>query len=80
MIGGACSLFSVQFIFGLGSIFIATNVVALIYFVNKLSPSLNLSRLVGLVFFPIFVWTALISIVAYAGLKLYNSVIASLPI
>ncbi|MGZ9814493.1 DUF5366 family protein [Peribacillus simplex] len=27
-----------------------------------------------------FVWTALISIVAYAGLKLYNSVIASLPI
>ena len=28
MIGGACSLFSVQFIFGLGSIFIATNVVA----------------------------------------------------
>ncbi|MEK4014137.1 DUF5366 family protein [Peribacillus sp. FSL M8-0224] len=80
VIGGACSLFSVQFIFGLGSIFIATNVVALIYFVNKLSPSLNLSRLVGLVFFPIFVWTALISIVAYAGLKLYNSVIASLPI
>ncbi|MEC0346667.1 hypothetical protein P4704_19665 [Peribacillus castrilensis] len=32
MIGGACSLFSVQFIFGLGSVFIATNVVALIYF------------------------------------------------
>ncbi|MEY8755093.1 hypothetical protein AB9M93_11380 [Peribacillus frigoritolerans] len=29
-----------------------------------------------MVFFPIFVWTALISIVAYAGLKLYNSVIA----
>ncbi|MCU6601569.1 YufK family protein [Peribacillus frigoritolerans] len=45
---------------------------ALIYFVNKLSPSLNLSRLVGLVFFPIFVWMSLISIVAYAGLKLYN--------
>ncbi|WP_394803331.1 DUF5366 family protein [Peribacillus frigoritolerans] len=67
-----CSAFSVQFIFGLGSIFIATNVVALIYFVNKLSPSLNLSRLVGLVFFPIFVWMSLISIVAYAGLKLYN--------
>ncbi|WP_347940754.1 DUF5366 family protein [Peribacillus simplex] len=80
VIGGACSLFSVQFIIGLGSIFIATNIVALIYFVNKLSPSLNLSRLVGLVFFPIFAWTALISIVAYAGLKLYNSVIASLPI
>ncbi|MFJ9386234.1 DUF5366 family protein [Peribacillus sp. NPDC101481] len=80
VIGGACSLFSVQFIIGLGSIFIATNVVALIYFVNKLSPSLNLSRLVGLVFFPIFVWTALISIVTYAGLKLYNSVIASIPI
>ncbi|TFH61585.1 DUF5366 family protein [Peribacillus frigoritolerans] len=32
VIGGACSLFSVQFIFGLGSVFIATNVVALIYF------------------------------------------------
>ncbi|MFJ7851913.1 DUF5366 family protein [Peribacillus frigoritolerans] len=28
VIGGACSLFSVQFIFGIGSIFIATNVVA----------------------------------------------------
>ncbi|MEC0271997.1 hypothetical protein [Peribacillus frigoritolerans] len=26
-----------------------------------------MSRLVGLVFFPIFVWTALISIVAYAA-------------
>ena len=80
VIGGACSLFSVQFIPGLISIFLITNVVALIYFVFKLSSSVNVSGLVGLIFFPIFVWTALAAIVAYSGLKLYNSVIASLPI
>ncbi|YCI76719.1 YufK family protein [Bacillus sp. R1-10] len=38
VISGACSLLRVQFSFGLGSIFIATNVVALIYFVKKVEP------------------------------------------
>lgn len=80
VIGGVCSLFSVQILGGLLLIFLATNIVALIYFVYKLSSSVSISGLIGLIFFPIFVWAAFLSIVAYSGLKLYNSMIASLPI
>lgn len=79
-IGGAVSLVSVNSILGLGAIFLGTTVLAFVYLVYKISPSLTTSGLIGLIFFDIFIWSALVLVVAYSSIKLYNSMIASLPV
>ena len=80
VIGAVLSLISVQSILGLLAIFILTNLLAFIYFVYKTIPALSMSGLVGLIFFHIFIWSTLLLIVGYSILKLYNSIIDSLPI
>ncbi|RNA68469.1 DUF5366 family protein [Alteribacter keqinensis] len=51
-----------------------------IFFVYRLGDSLSSASLVGMVFFHIFFWLTLTASVSYATLKLYNTIIASLPI
>jgi uncharacterized paraquat-inducible protein A len=79
-IGGAVSLVSVNSILGLAAIFLGTSFIAFIYLVYKVSPSLSTSGLIGLIFFLTFIWSALLLVVAYIAIKLYNSIISSLPI
>lgn len=80
VVGASISLISVQSILGLLAIFIVTNLIAFIYFVYKIMTTLSLSGLVGLIFFHIFIWFSLLLIVGYSLLKLYNSIMDSLPI
>lgn len=80
VVGAVLSLFSTHFLTGLLAIFIVTNISAFIYFVYKLTPTLNMGGLIGLIFFHIFIWSMFLSIISYSGLKLYNSVIDSLPV
>lgn len=79
-IGGVISLISVHSIIGLAAVFLGTTIIAFIYLVYKISPSLSMPGMVGLIFFHTFVWSTLILTVAYSSIKLYNSVIASLPL
>ncbi|RFU70158.1 hypothetical protein D0469_08225 [Peribacillus saganii] len=79
-IGGALSLLSIKFIAGIIGIFIAATITAFIYFVYKIQSSLSTVRLIGLIFFHTFIWAALVFTVVFAFLKLYNSIMASLPV
>ena len=80
VIGASITLCSIQSLLGLLAIFTVTNLVAFIYFVYKIMPTLSISGLVGLIFFHIFIWSIFLLIVGYSLLKLYNSIMDSLPI
>lgn len=80
VVGASISIFSIQSILGLLAILLVTNLIAFIYFVYKITTILSLSGLVGLIFFHIFIWSTLLLIVGYSLLKLYNSIMDSLPI
>lgn len=80
VLGATVSLFSSQYLVGLLVIFALTNLVAFVYFVYKIMPTLMTGGLIGLIFFHIFIWSCLLFGVIYSILKLYNSVISSLPI
>ena len=80
VIGASISLVSIQSLMGLLAIFIVTNLIAFIYFVYKIMTTLSMSGLVGLIFFHIFIWSMFLLIVGYSVLKLYNSIMDSLPI
>ncbi|SFC29600.1 hypothetical protein SAMN05443252_102606 [Bacillus sp. OV322] len=78
--GGAVSLVSVQSITGLAAIFLGTAFIAFIYFVFAVSPNLSMPGMIGLIFFHTIIWALFILLVAYSSLKLYNSIMNSLPI
>ena len=44
-----------------------------------MSRFMTMTSMIGLIVFEIIVWSALVSIVIYIVLKLYNGVMASLP-
>lgn len=79
-IGGVVSFISVNSIIGLAAVFLGTTIIAFIYLAYKISPSLTTSGLIGLIFFHTFTWSLLLLVVAYSAIKLYNSMIASLPL
>ncbi|RFU63757.1 DUF5366 family protein [Peribacillus glennii] len=79
-VGGAVSLISVNSIIGLGAIFLGTTIIAFVQLVYKISPSLTTSGLIGFIFFYTFIWSAMVLVVAYSSIKLYNSIMASLPL
>ncbi|PLS15690.1 hypothetical protein CVD28_21250 [Bacillus sp. M6-12] len=79
-IGGAFSLLSIHFLPGIIGIFLASTIIAFIYFVYKIQSSLSIAGLIGLIFFHTFIWSALFFTVVFAFLKLYNSIMASLPV
>ncbi|PLT34023.1 DUF5366 family protein [Bacillus sp. V5-8f] len=79
-VGGAVSLLSVNSLIGIGAIFLGTTVISFVYLVYKISPSLTTAGLIGFIFFHTFVWSTWILVIAYCSIKLYNSIIASLPL
>lgn len=78
--GSAISLISMNSFTGIGLIFAATTIIYFMYFLYKVSTSLSLFGLIGIVFFQVLIWSSLITGVIYLAVKVYNSVMASLPI
>ncbi|MDW0117604.1 DUF5366 family protein [Sporosarcina thermotolerans] len=78
--GALASVAGVQSIQVLLIIFLLTTFVYFVYMVFKLSKFMTLSRTVGLLFFEIIVWGTLLSVIIYILLKLYNGILASLPV
>ncbi|MDG5788787.1 DUF5366 family protein [Evansella sp. AB-P1] len=67
-------------IFFLMALFSIACISYFVFFVYKVSHSLSFFSLLGIVFFHTFFWFSFIIAVTFALLKLYNSIIASLPI
>lgn len=79
-IGSAASLISMNSFIGIGLIFVITVTVYFLYFVYKVSSSLSYSGIMGLIFFQVLFWSTFICGILYLAIKVYNSIIASLPI
>ncbi|MBY0124289.1 DUF5366 family protein [Bacillus sp. S/N-304-OC-R1] len=78
--GSALSLVSMNSFSGIGLIFVITVAVYFLYFVYKVSSSLSYLGLIGLIFFQVLFWSTFICGIIYLAIKVYNSIIASLPI
>ncbi|ADI00060.1 YufK family protein [Salisediminibacterium selenitireducens] len=61
-------------------IFLTACVIYFVYFIYKISEKLSFGASIGLVMFHLLFWGVFVLGVTYAILKLYNSIIASLPI
>ncbi|SES42605.1 DUF5366 family protein [Salipaludibacillus aurantiacus] len=78
--GGVISLAASLDILALLGVFSLTSFIYFIYFIYKVSASISFSAIISLVFFHLFFWFAFGVAVIYAVVKLYNSLIASLPV
>lgn len=79
-IGGACSLAFVQFPIVIIAIFLLSTICYFVFLVYKISSSLTPFSLLGLVLYHVLFWFTFILGTMYICLKLYNSIMASLPI
>jgi hypothetical protein len=80
LLGGVVSLLCVQSFLLVCAVFLITTIIAFIYFVYKISNTLSTAGLIGLIFFHTILWSIIVLTITYSLLKLYNSVIASLPV
>ncbi|WP_044338121.1 DUF5366 family protein [Rossellomorea aquimaris] len=79
-IGGLVSVLSLKSFLGLLIIFTLSSMVYFVYFVYKISPSLSKMGIIGVVSLQIFSWSSLFLTIFFVFLKLYNGVMASLPV
>lgn len=80
LIGSGISVFCAFSFVAITLVFFITTMIAFIYFIYRASEYLSSFGLIGMMLFHIFVWCSLLMIVGYSILKLYNSLLASLPI
>ncbi|RKL65583.1 hypothetical protein CR203_19880 [Salipaludibacillus neizhouensis] len=80
LIGGIASVPATFEIFALLGVFVLTCFIYFIYFIYRVSDSLSAFALIGLIFFHLFFWFAFVTVIFYAVVKLYNSIIAGLPV
>lgn len=80
IIGSIASLFVISSFLLIGFIFIATTLAYFVYYVNAVSEHLSMSGMVFFILFQVFTWSLLLFGFSYLCLKLYNGLIASLPI
>lgn len=78
-IGALASLFGVQSLTILVGILAITILVYFIFTVYKLSLFMSIGGVIGLIVFEIVVWTVLVLAIFYVVLKLYSSILATLP-
>lgn len=78
--GGVLSLFSIYSFIGIVAIFAATTLIYFVFFVYKISSNLTMAGLIGTVFFEVIIWSTLLLGIVYLAVKVYNSIIKSLPI
>ncbi|MGM0754326.1 MAG: DUF5366 family protein [Bacillota bacterium] len=79
-IGGLVSVLSLKSFLGLLIIFTLSSIVYFVYFVYKISPSLSKMGIIGVVSLQVFSWSSLFLTIFFVFLKLYNGVMASLPV
>lgn len=79
-IGGALSLLSLFSYTGIAIIFAAGTLIYFIFFVYKASASLTFAGLTGVIFFQVILWSSMLTGVFYLSIKIYNSIMESLPI
>lgn len=79
-IGSIISLLMMSSLIGILVVFAVTTIVYFCYFVYKISSSLSIVGLVGVIFFQVLTWSSLFIGVIYLAVKVYNSILASLPI
>ncbi len=80
LLGSFVALGLFQQILIISVVFCLVSFAYFLFFVYKVSSSLTSFGLVGIIFFHIFFWFAFALSVIFALLKLYNSLIVSLPI
>ncbi|WP_449537403.1 DUF5366 family protein [Ferdinandcohnia sp. Marseille-Q9671] len=80
LIGGGLSLAFVQSFYGLVILFLLVTLGYFIFFVYRIQDKLSLGGLIGVVFFQTLSWFTFFMTVTYVCIRLYNSIIASLPI
>lgn len=78
--GALASVAGIQSVKVMLAIFLLTTFVYFIFTMFKLSKFMTMSSMIGLLFFEILVWSIFLSSVIYIVLKLYNGVLASLPV
>ena len=76
-IATAGGIFSIQV---MALIFLGTTLLYFIYTIYKLSQFMSIPSMLGLIAFEVLLWGASVSGVVYIVIKLYNGVLASLPI
>ncbi|QKS70642.1 DUF5366 family protein [Paenalkalicoccus suaedae] len=80
LIGSIASLVAIVDLLALVATFTIASFLYFIYFLYRVSDSLGAMALFGLVFFHLFFWFSFVLAIGYSVLRLYNSVIASLPL
>ncbi len=80
LIGGILAIVTSSDILLLLGVFILACFSYFIFFIYKVSDSLSISTLIGLIFFHLFFWFSFAITTVYVVVKLYNSLIASLPL
>lgn len=80
LIGGIAAIVASFEFYALLGVFVLACFIYFIYFIYRVSDSLSPTALIGLVFFHLFFWFAFVVAIVYAVIKLYNSIIASLPL
>lgn len=80
VIGGALSLVGIQYPIAIVGCFLLATICYFIYIVYKISSSLTSPSLIGLVLFHVFFWFIFLLGTLYLCFRLYNSVMASLPV
>ncbi|PIC73097.1 YufK family protein [Sporosarcina sp. P17b] len=79
-IGALASAIGIQSWKTLVLIFLITSFVYFIYVIYKLSPFMPLTHTVGLIFFQIIIWSVLVAGLVYIIFRLYNGLLASIPL
>jgi len=79
-IGGMLSVFFSFSIYAVGLLFFITTMIAFTYIVYKVSFNMSAGGLVGFVFFQTLSVGAILATISYTIIKIYNTLLASLPI
>lgn len=79
-LGGLVSLVSFSSALGTIIIFLVTSVVYVVYFVYKLSPHISTPQMIGIIVFEAVFWIFFGLLLALIFMKLYNGLLAALPL
>lgn len=78
--GSILSLFGLYSYYLWGGILILTSLFYFVYFVHSASGKLSISGIIFVIIFQVLTWTVMLTGFVYLCIKIYNSLIASLPI
>ncbi|OCS92586.1 DUF5366 family protein [Caryophanon latum] len=78
--GAIASAFGMSSLMLLALIFAATMIVYFMFVVYKMSDAMSTSGLVGLIMFEVLIWAASLVGIGYVIVRLYNTLLSSLPI